>query len=278
MEEVKPNNFGYPSDNIGQGQNEILSEPQVYPQNNQYINSQDIDFNQNKEIQEEDFTVSYQIKRGFIIKTYGIVISQLLISLIFISLSFIPSVKENLVLNSDKNPLLSLFFILFTIITISVFIIFSCCRNVARRVPTNYILLFTFTLCMSFYLTILCSHVNPSTVISALILTIGATLGLTIYAYRTQENYSNCGALLFSLILISIIGFPLFLWIGNTIFYCILGIFIYALYLVYDTQLILGKFGIEYNVDDYCLAALNIYVDIIYLFIRILSLLASKRN
>ena len=276
MENEKQENYDYPQDNVGERQNENLAEPPVYPQNNQFINSQDIDFNQNKEFEEEHVAISYQIKKGFIIKTYGIIICQLLISFIFILFSFIPAVREQLVLNSAKNPLLSVFFVIFTIVTIAVVVVFTCCRNVARRVPTNYILIFAFTLCMSFYLMLICAHIAPATVVSALLLTIGATVGLTIYAYTTNENFSYYGGLLFAFLIISILGIPLFYWIGGKVFYCIFGILLYSVYLVYDTQLILGKFGVEYNIDDYCLAALNIYIDIIYLFLRILSLLAKK--
>ena len=54
---------------------------------------------------------------------------------------------------------------------------------------------------------------------------------------------------------------------------------IYSIYLLYDTQLIMGKFGNEYSIDDYIFAALNLYLDIINLFLYILQILgASNRN
>jgi FtsH-binding integral membrane protein len=56
-----------------------------------------------------------------------------------------------------------------------------------------------------------------------------------------------------------------------------IGIFIYSLYIIYDTQLIIGQVGCEYNIDDYCLAALNLYIDIIYLFIKILQLIGGHK-
>ena len=55
--------------------------------------------------------------------------------------------------------------------------------------------------------------------------------------------------------------------------YLVLGVFIYGFYLIYDTQLIMGRFGNEYAIDDYIIAALNIYIDIIQMFLYILSLL-----
>jgi FtsH-binding integral membrane protein len=73
--------------------------------------------------------------------------------------------------------------------------------------------------------------------------------------------------MLFWAIFIMIFGFFLYT------LYCVFGIILFSLYLVFDTQLILGRFGKEYSIDDYILAALNIYIDIVQLFLFILSLL-----
>ncbi len=298
MEENQQDSYPkYPPRGLVDDENEMNNQqPEVYPQNNQYVNSQkglvddenevnqqpavypmnspNIDYNQNKDNNSEDISITYDIRKGFIIKTYGIILIQLLISLFFVFLSFIPSVKNFFI--SEKNPFISMFIILFIIVTIAVCIVFTCCRDIARRVPINYILLFIFTLCMSFYLLIICAKYDTSVVITALFLTIGATLGLTLYAWRTERDFTFWGALLFALILVLFLSFPLFLLMGGVVIYCILGIMIYSVYIIYDTQLILGKFGVEFNIDDYCLAALNLYIDIIYLFIRILVILGRR--
>ena len=49
----------------------------------------------------------------------------------------------------------------------------------------------------------------------------------------------------------------------------------FGLYLVYDVQLISGKFGIEYSIDDYIFAAMELYLDIIRLFLEILRILSK---
>ena len=53
-----------------------------------------------------------------------------------------------------------------------------------------------------------------------------------------------------------------------------LGVLIFSLYLVYDTQLVVGgrhrKF--QYGVDDYVFAALSLYLDVINLFLCILAI------
>ena len=63
-------------------------------------------------------------------------------------------------------------------------------------------------------------------------------------------------------------------------FYTYISTIMVAIYLVYDTQLIMGKFGNAYSVDDYIFATLEIYMDIIRLFLLILRIVAqaSRKN
>jgi FtsH-binding integral membrane protein len=51
-----------------------------------------------------------------------------------------------------------------------------------------------------------------------------------------------------------------------------------GIYLVYDVQLITGKFGIEYSIDDYVFASMELYIDIIRLFLQILRILGKLKN
>jgi FtsH-binding integral membrane protein len=229
-------------------------------------------------IQEEDLIINYMVRRGFIIKTYGILISQLALTTIFICLSFIKAINDFI---KDSDFIRSTFFIafcsIFVVVTITVIVVFMCCRDTARKFPINYILLFSFTLCMSFYLLIFCSFFETKDVIVALILTVAVTVGLTIYAIRTKTDFTFCGGFLFAFAFLMVFTVAFYFWIRVTVFWIMIGIFIYSLYIIYDTQLIIGKVGCEYNIDDYCLAALNLYIDIIYLFIKILQLIGGHK-
>ena len=239
--------------------------------------------NQNKieEMQqkvEEEQTINYMIRRGFIIKTYGILISQLAITCVFICISFAKSVKDYL---TSPNFYSSGFFIafisIFVIVTIVVCVMFSCFTDTARKFPINYILLLGFTLSMSFYCLVFCSFFETSDVIAAGLLTIAATVGLTVYAIRTKEDFTFCGGFLFSFVFLLVFSGCFYFWVGLTALWLLIGIMIYSLYIVYDTQLIMGQLGLKYNIDDYCLAALNLYIDIIYLFLKILQLIGGRK-
>ena len=216
----------------------------------------------------------YIVRKGFIVKTYGILLSQLAMTCFFILLTFIPAIKDYVTGDLINQPIIIVFLIIFVIITIVVCIVFSCCRETARTVPLNYILLFTFTLCMSFYCFLLCSFYDTSLVISAALLTFGATVGLTVYAATTKNDFTFCGAFLFAFLFVLVFTFIFFWWVRWSVLYLMLGVLVYSLYLIYDTQLIIGNKTYQYNVDDYCLAALNLYIDIIYMFIKILQILA----
>jgi hypothetical protein len=53
---------------------------------------------------------------------------------------------------------------------------------------------------------------------------------------------------------------------------------IYSIYIVIDTQKILGGKNKELMLDDYVLGATILYVDIISLFLKLLRLLGKKKS
>ncbi len=282
MLQPQMNNYQY-SGSTPYGSNSGEQYMQTPMVGNNYQPADNYAENQNKieEMQqkvEEEQTINYMIRRGFIIKTYGILISQLAITCVFICISFAKSVKDYL---TSPNFYSSGFFIafisIFVIVTIVVCVMFSCFTDTARKFPINYILLLGFTLSMSFYCLVFCSFFETSDVIAAGLLTIAATVGLTVYAIRTKEDFTFCGGFLFSFVFLLVFSGCFYFWVGLTALWLLLGIMVYSLYIVYDTQLIMGQLGLKYNIDDYCLAALNLYIDIIYLFLKILQLIGGRK-
>lgn len=258
-------------------QQQYMAPPQVVEPNPQEYGSP----NQNKADYSEpvasEASIQHAIRRGFIIKTYGIVLSQLLITFSIAFLSFIPSVSNFFTRNNGTQ---TLFALLALILILIILIMLSCCQSLRRTVPINYILLLGLTLCFSYYLLFVCSYYTPLSVLNALGLTIAATVGLTVYAATTKTDYTFCGFFLFSFIFVLTISgimcifFSLYM---SLILIEAAGVLLYSLYLIYDTQLVLGKFGVAYNVEDYISAALNIYLDNIYIFLKLLSLFGKSK-
>ena len=59
----------------------------------------------------------------------------------------------------------------------------------------------------------------------------------------------------------------------------IAGALIFSCYLVYDTQLMMGgTHAYSLSPEEYIFASLNLYLDIINLFMYILSIIGNSRN
>ena len=54
------------------------------------------------------------------------------------------------------------------------------------------------------------------------------------------------------------------------------GVFVFGIYLIVDTQMIVGGKHVELSVDEYVLAAMLLYVDIVQIFLYILRLLGNR--
>jgi len=160
-----------------------------------------------------------------------------------------------------------------------------CCIENARVYPRNMILLGLFTVAEGLFVGTMCAFVQGSAVLLGIGMCAGVVLGLTAFACTTKIDFTGMGAYLFAALLVFVMfGFIASLFgfsgHGNTLqlLYACAGCLIFSMYIVYDTQLILGgqhkKF--QFEVDDYIFAALNLYLDIINLFIYIVSILQSR--
>lgn len=160
-----------------------------------------------------------------------------------------------------------------------------CTKTFSRNYPTNYIALFAFTFVEAIVVSIICLFYDATSVGIAAAMTALVTAGLTAYACMTKSDFTDMGAYLYaallSLIVFGFVGsfFTAFYhtpWIQNL--YAGAGCLIFSCYLVYDTQLILGGQHKKYQfgLDEYVFAALNIYLDIINLFLYILQLMSSR--
>jgi len=233
------------------------------------MQTQNKDQNENPEVN----SINQQMRIGFIRKVYGVLSAQLLITVIMCSLTFNDDIRQSLL----KNMSLFWFCLGLSIVTL---IPLVCCKSVARKVPINYVLLFIWTFCQSYMVAVCCSVYEKKIVFSAAAMTCGATIALTLYACTTKDDFSVCGGLLFVTVFLLFI-FMILSFFFNSFFYnfiCFLSVIAYSIYLVMDTQLVMGNLGVAYEIDDYIIAAMNIYIDIIQIFLRILELLGRKNS
>lgn len=170
------------------------------------------------------------------------------------------------------------------VVVVTVYIASACaliCCQQHRKVPINYILLLVFTLSVSFFVGTACMRVPDSkTVVEAACLTLGVVTGISVYAIFTKSDFTMMGPMLFILgFVFCIAGFFSVIWGPKmNLIYSVFGVLLFSFYLVYDTQLIWGGGHRKYEIgiDDYILGALCLYLDIINIFMYILSILTNK--
>ncbi|XP_076970528.1 protein lifeguard 2-like isoform X2 [Tamandua tetradactyla] len=163
-----------------------------------------------------------------------------------------------------------------------VLFLLACCGDLRRQVPANYILLGVFTLLQGLLLGTVSVFYNAEEVFWATGATALVTLALTLFALQTKWDFTLLNGVLFVFLFVLllygiILVFVRAYWLH--LLYAGLGTVIFSLYLVMDVQLMVGGRHHHSDLDpeEYVFAALNIYLDIINLFLFVLQLIGLAR-
>lgn len=217
------------------------------------------------------------VRNGFIRKVYGILSVQLLITgLIAIPIQQMP--KRWLIENQSLAQAAMLMSL------VAVLGVSCCCANAARVFPWNYMFLLVVTVCEAVIVGFISAMYTGQSVLMAAFLTAGIFCGLTIYAFKTKSDFTGMGGYLTAALLgLMLTGFVCMLFPASPLMQKLMagfGAILFSFYIVYDTQLIVGGKHSKHSfgVDDYAFAALNIYLDIINLFLYLLELFGDRRD
>mmetsp|Transcript_51729 Transcript_51729/g.59106 ORF Transcript_51729/g.59106 Transcript_51729/m.59106 type:complete len:244 (+) Transcript_51729:77-808(+) len=219
--------------------------------------------------------LAFSDRLGFIRKVYGILSAQLAVTVAFCLCSVL---SERFAKFQQEHINLLFFMIVVSLGTSSVLTFF---RDIAKTVPTNYALLSAFTIAESYMVSAVCTVYDPQIVLMAAVLTAGVTIALTVYACTTKTDFTFLGGMLFVLACLSLLtGFFLMFSNNDTlrVLYCAVGCVIFSIYLIFDTQIIIGSGRFKLGYDEYIFAAMTLYLDIIVLFLKILEILGKSKK
>ncbi|KAM4855304.1 protein lifeguard 1-like [Urocitellus parryii] len=216
------------------------------------------------------------VRRAFIVKVFLLLSAQLLVTATIISMFIFWKGLKTWV---RSNPWFT--YALFPAFFV-VLIILACCGNLRRQVPANYILLGFFTLLQGLLLGTISVFYNAEEVLWATAATTLVTLALTIFALQTKWDFTLLNGMLFVFLFVLVIYGILLIFIRSYwlhVLYAGLGTVLFSMYLVMDVQLMVGGRHHHSDLDpeEYVFAALNIYLDIINLFLFILQLIGLGR-
>ncbi|KAL3836677.1 hypothetical protein ACJMK2_022099 [Sinanodonta woodiana] len=220
------------------------------------------------------------IRRGFIRKVYLILTAQLLFTLGIIALfTFVHRIKQWI----TKEGGAWFYYVSYGVFLVT-YILLICIPSVRRRTPGNFIALGIFTMAFSYMVGTISSFYETNVVLVAAGVTAAVCLSLTLFALQTKIDFTMCSGLLFALCMVLIFfGFScmiVYLTVGySKILDCVYGgiaALLFSLFLIYDTQMIVGGRKHELDPEEYVYGALQLYLDVVYLFLIILSLFGKS--
>ncbi|KAI9307052.1 inhibitor of apoptosis-promoting Bax1-domain-containing protein [Cunninghamella echinulata] len=213
---------------------------------------------------------SVEVRLQFVRKVYSILTVQLLATIIMGSIYMFNDSIKTWVQSSQWLLIVS---------AIGTLVVVFALMFYSRRTPLNYGLLTVFTLLEGHLVGTIVTFYDKMIVLQALIITFGVVFGLTLFTLQSKWDFTGMMPFLFGGLSILFIAslVQIFIPFSETIQLALAvgGVIIFSGYLIVDTYLIFNR----YSAEEYIMASLSLYLDIINIFIRVLQILnAMERN
>ncbi|KAL4671276.1 hypothetical protein H8959_003985 [Pygathrix nigripes] len=215
------------------------------------------------------------IRQAFIRKVFLVLTLQLSVTLSTVSVfTFVGEVK------SFVRENVWTYYVSYAVFFISL-IVLSCCGDFRRKHPWNLVALSVLTASLSYMVGMIASFYNTEAVIMAVGITTAVCFTVVIFSMQTRYDFTSCmGVLLVSMVVLFIFAI-LCIFIRNRILeivYASLGALLFTCFLAVDTQLLLGNKQLSLSPEEYVFAALNLYTDIINIFLYILTIIGRAKE
>ncbi|XP_006650573.2 protein LIFEGUARD 2-like [Oryza brachyantha] len=150
-----------------------------------------------------------------------------------------------------------------------------------QRHPVNLLLLGLFTVAISFAVGLTCAFTKGEVILESAILTAVVVVSLTAYTFwaaRRGHDFSFLGPFLFAAVMILMVFalIQIFFPLGRVsmMVYGALAAIVFCGYIVYDTDNLIKR----YSYDEYVWAAVALYLDVINLFLSLLTLFRASES
>ncbi|KAL3984836.1 Inhibitor of apoptosis-promoting Bax1 family protein [Acanthocheilonema viteae] len=237
----------------------FVPPPPMHPGSDAYVEGGDVksDFGFN----------SASVRAAFVRKVFILVGIMLTVVTL---MTAIPFVHQETMTFVRSTP--SLYFGSYVIFMVIYFTL-MCCEGVRRSFPGNLIALSILTLAIGYMTMIFCSYHRITSVLLCLTITVVCSAGIIIFSSQTKYDLTSMYGILFivSLVLlvfsivavIAVFAFHV-RWLYTV--YAGLSALFFMVYLAVDVQTIMGGRKYEISPEDYIFAAIQVFVDIVYIF------------
>lgn len=152
----------------------------------------------------------------------------------------------------------------------------SFSTSIRRTAPLNLIILAAYTVCQGFLVGLISSFYEVQEVLYAVGLTAAIVFGLATYAASTKDDFTMKGGMFASALMALMLGSLVSIFYRGEFFSFVLSVgaaAVFSMYIIYDLQLIMGDKTLSISPEEYIFASLNLYVDIIRIFMELLKIL-----
>ncbi|XP_078542554.1 protein lifeguard 1 [Lissotriton helveticus] len=216
-----------------------------------------------------------QIRRAFIRKVFLVLTLQLLVTFSFVCIfTFVEGVKVYVRRNRWT------YYVSYAIFFVSL-ITLSCCGEFRRKHPWNLVALSVLTLSLSYMVGMIASFYDTEIVIMAVGITAVVCFTVVIFSLQTKYDFTSCMGVMMVCLIVLLVFSILCIFIRNKILqivYASLGALLFTCFLAIDTQMILGNKQLSLSPEEYVFAALNLYTDIINIFLYILAIIGRAKE
>lgn len=220
---------------------------------------------------------SLSIRHAFIRKVYLILASQLIVtSAIVFVFTFVEPVK----LFVQRNQ--AVYWASYAVYIVT-HLVLACCKGPRRKFPWNVILLFIFTVALSYMTGSIASYYDTKAVFLAIAITAVVCIAVTVFCFQTKVDFTKCQGLFCVLSIVMLVtgivtaivlSFKYIPWLH--MLYAAFGAIAFTLFLAYHTQLLIGNRKHSISPEEYVFAALSIYTDIIQIFLFLLQIIGAS--
>jgi FtsH-binding integral membrane protein len=203
-------------------------------------------------------------------RTYGLVFLSILVTILGVAFAM---TQQAVLAASAQHPI---------IMTICLFIPLVMAQRSAREFPKNIILTFLFTFVEGIFIApflYVAERTAPGVVSQAAVLTFAAFGVLSLYALLSRRDFSAWGSFFMVGLVVLLVASLINMFVASAtagLWIAAVGVLIFSGLLVFDTWRLLRS-GV-YGQDDYVLATVAIYLDLLNMFLFILSLLTGGRD
>ncbi|XP_066481934.1 protein lifeguard 1 [Tiliqua scincoides] len=215
------------------------------------------------------------VRQAFIRKVFLVLTLQLSVTLAFVAVfTFVKDVKDFVQSN------VWMYYVSYAVFFVSL-IVLSCCGEFRRKHPWNLIALSILTLSLSYMVGMIAGYYRTEAVIMAVGITAAVCFTVVLFSLQTKYDFTSCRGVLLVCLMVLLIFSILCIFIRNRILeivYASLGALLFTCFLAVDTQMILGNKQLALSPEEYVFAALNLYTDIINIFLYILAIIGRAKE